>query len=166
MSDVPDAIAAAAAVRQDQRQAHLPGLVFPGEFVTINSEDKTVRAVALIMAVRDDYVEIRLCSNETEQATSIDIVVPASPPVRPYRLLVQGELFGPVWRSQVGDHKGVALGYELERVRNLLADNGIEGDGLVLAGPRDGRWQFKQRELQRLLRFVAPCRAELLERVL
>jgi hypothetical protein len=108
-------------------------------------------------------VTVQLTTNETEQATDLDLLIPAGDAGAPFSLVVQSELYGPLFTDQLGGAVGQLDERQLDAVKNALMSDGESLDdfatGAPFAGPDDPRRAFKEQELTDLQALVAECRS-------
>ena len=107
-------------------------------------------------------LSILLATNRTEMATDLDAVVDHTNSSAPYDLLIQGELYGPIFAEQLDGRVGsITADAALALARALDTDGeSLKGFdvGLPLGGVDDPRRSFKDEELVELMHLVAPCR--------
>lgn len=165
---IPAELMAAAA---QHRRAHLPrcwsipALVTPGEIAI--AQAGTLRSHVIVRDVHEHegrrYANVTICDNIIEMATDLDLIVPGHVN-RPYRLVAYAELYAQVWDDQLVEHLGMLTDAELEGLRGALATDGeslddLEHGLLPLAGPFDGRWQYRHKMLYEV---VMPLREDCL----
>lgn len=136
----------------------------PGELAIAATEDLQLRRVVLVTSSReaDRTLSIVLASNRTEMATDFDAVVTPETSSAPYDLVVQGELYGPIFEEQLDWRVG-----ELDTTTTSALAHALDSDGesLVglsvgtpLGGADDPRRSFKDSELDELTQLVSSCR--------
>ena len=131
--------------------------------------DECVERLALVLGVNDrrDFTEIMFVHPYVELATGTDLVVPSEHSRLAYQVVVETDVRGVVWLTQVGQLVGVLNRTALEAVgavalredpasRSLVA-------GLPLRGRFDQRWDFKAAEGSALRILAAECTASLLD---
>lgn len=167
MSEMPEALRAAVAAHQTKRRPMLPvegpADIRAGDLVLVNpdvgsAEARSIWHVGKVHTEPFPYFVGNLAHNATEMATEADWITH----VLPYRLVIQGELYGTIDISQV---VGV-LGHAGPHRSHLWDLDGHDECGrrfLPLQGPADPRWQFKHDELERLNEFVLETRGRLLD---
>ncbi|MCY4495126.1 MAG: hypothetical protein OXB92_14870 [Acidimicrobiaceae bacterium] len=138
-------------------------------FVQAPQEGERVERLALVLRVDDrrEFAEIVLVHPYVELAAGTDLVVPPEHSRVPYRVVVETDVRGVVWLTQIGPPVGtldqlalealgaVSLG-EAPAPRSLLV-------GLPLRGRFDRRWDFKAAEGSALRTLAADCTASLLD---
>lgn len=121
------------------------------------------RLVAVLRAdERTKTVMIHLVTNETEQATDLDLIVRAGEADAPFDVVIQSELYAPLFTDQVRGVVGHLDEDRLRAIESALVTDGesLEGfaTGSVLAGPEDPRRAFKEQELTDLRELAGECR--------
>jgi hypothetical protein len=120
-------------------------------FVIVVSRDETTRTLA-----------IHLATNEVEQATDLDLIVDPERGL-PFHLVLQGELYGPVFEEQLD---GIATRFGIDVTDAVAAALVSDGESLSnyrsgqpLGDASDPRREFKKQELDDLEKLVAKCRS-------
>lgn len=108
-----------------------------------------------VWRVDGDVAVVMLVHTAIELACGTDFVVPAAVSGAPYAVVVESDLQGVVWVSQVGDLVGRV---EPGLIGREEAESGV-CRGLDLAGPADPRWAFKGEEGVEFRRLTGPARA-------
>ena len=122
------------------------------------------RCIGLITHIDDENetISIALTSNEIEMATDIDLIVSSDDTKLPFSLLMEAELYGPIFSEQIVGIVGNIGKMEFDSFRNSLLTDGesIENFniGLPLSGPHDQRRLFKHSEFERLQPYVEYAR--------
>ena len=134
-----------------------------GELAIAESPDGTRRRVVLVTAVdRFGVGHVLLATNAVDQATDLDLVVTSAESGASYDLLVQAELYGPVFVDQLDGLIGSCDANTVDALRHALDTDGASLSGMrvgsPLGGPTDPRRRFKERELEELQEIVAVCR--------
>lgn len=95
-------------------------------------------------------------------ATDLDAIVRPEESGAPYDLLVQGELYGPIFEEQLDGRVGQLDGAATQALAQALDSDGASLDGrevgLPLGGVDDPRRAFKDDELDELMQLIAACR--------
>lgn len=136
----------------------------PGALVVASSSDLRRRRVVLVTAADDatKTLNVLLASNRSEMATDLDLIVRADESGAPYDLVVQAELYGPIFQEQLDRHVGEIDAEATQDVAHALDSDGesLAGRevGMPLGGLDDPRRAFKGNELEELLDLVAACR--------
>ena len=138
-----------------------------GELVVAESPEGTRRRVVLVTAADSAGVaHVLLASNMIDQATDLDLIVTSPDSGASYDLVVQAELYGPVFIEQLDAVVGSCDAAAVDALRAALRSDGasLEGlrIGLPLGGPIDPRRRFKEQELAELQEIVSACRRWLL----
>jgi hypothetical protein len=114
------------------------------------------------------FAEVALVHPYAELATSADAVVPGVLVGTPYTVVVQTDLRGVVWLSQIGRPPVGRIGCgTLETISDLLRDGWRESSGVMIGtrlyGPHDRRWPFKESEGRALDLLTSGCAASHLQ---
>ena len=131
--------------------------------------DERVERLALVLRVDEhrDYAEIMFVHPYAELATGTDLVVPSEHSRVAYRLVVETDVRGVVWLTQVEALVGVLDETALEAVGAVALGENSASRGLVagfpLRGRFDRRWEFKAAEGSGLRNLAAECTASLLD---
>ena len=131
--------------------------------------DERVERLALVVRVdkRREFAEIMFVHPYAELATGTDIVVPAEHSRVAYQVVVETDVRGVVWLTQVGPLVGVLDRTALEAVRTVALGEDPASHSLVaglpLRGRFDQRWDFKAAEGSTLRILAAECTASLLD---
>ena len=131
--------------------------------------DERVERLALVLRVdeRRDYAEIMFVHPYAELATGTDLVVPSEHSRVAYRVVVETDVRGVVWLTQVGPLVGILDQTALEAVGAVaLGEDPAPRSlvvGLPLRGRFDRRWDFKATEGSTLRILAADCTASLLD---
>lgn len=135
-----------------------------GELAVLAGGDGALRRLVLVVQ-RDDETAtamIHLASTEIEAATDLDLKVGASDGPTPFDLMIEGELYGPVFVDQLTSAIGHLRDDQTLGVSTALITDGESLDGhtvgLPLGGPNDPRRIFKANELRELDSLVSVCR--------
>lgn len=110
--------------------------------------------------------EVTLVHPYAEIATDCDLVIPRGLLDVPYDLVIQSDLIGHVWRSDLGvniSHVPASV-VEWYFTRVPPADMPPAHVGHALAGSLDARWAFKVHEGDEIEALSANCTAALLKR--
>ena len=139
----------------------------PGELAVAEALDGSRRRVVLVTASDENGVrQVLLASNALDQATDLDLVVQSAESGAQYDLMIQTELYGPVFVEQLDRLVGRCGSAATEAIRSALPTDGdsLHGwsAGIPLGGPDDPRRRFKEDELLELREIVATCRRWLL----
>lgn len=134
-----------------------------GELAVAESTDGATRRVVLLAGTDARGIgQILLASNALDQATDLDLIVEPAESGAPYELMIQAELYGPVFIEQLDRLVGRCSSQTTEAVRSALRTDGesLEGRtvGLPLGGVDDPRRRFKEDELVELQAIVSTCR--------
>ena len=128
-----------------------------------------VPQLVLILRVdeRQEFAEIMFVHPYAELATGTDLVVPAEYATVPYQVVMETDVRGVVWLTQVGPLVGVLGRTVLEAVGAVALGEEPESRvlvaGLPLRGRFDQRWDFKAAEGSALRILAAECIASLLD---
>lgn len=124
------------------------------------------RRIVLVAAIYEDTgaATVVLAHSSPEMATSADAVIGPSMSGAPYPVVVQTDLVGCVWQSQLGRRVGCI---DPTSVQAAVSSGNAVGE--VIAGPplssvADPRWAFKSAEGRALRCLIANATAALLER--
>ena len=131
------------------------------------------RRVALVACAgpSEETAQVWLVHTAAELATGWDAVVAASAASAPYVVVVQTDLRGVVWTSQLGRCVGRLDDRAFDAVKAVAARAaGCEASahdervwyGSEMCGPIDGRWVFKAAEGDVLRRLAGDCTETLL----
>lgn len=135
-----------------------------GQLAVAESLDRRHRRVVLVTGTEETVktLNILLASNRTEMATDLDAIVGREASSASYDLLLQGELYGPIFAEQLDGLVGSITPDAARALARALDTDGasLEGFdvGLPLGGIDDPRRSFKDEELEDLMRLVASCR--------
>ena len=174
-----DVVAAIAARRQTppplKSESRRWGSVAVGDLRIIEGVGPrlTDRRVALVACAgpSKETVQVWLVHTAAELATGRDAVVAASAASAPYVVVVQTDLRGVVWASQLGRCVGRLDDRAFDAVKAVAARAaGYEASahdervwcGSEMCGPIDVRWVFKAAEGDVLRRLVGDCTETLL----
>jgi hypothetical protein len=155
----------------------------PGEIRVASHPDVGVRFL-LITHVDDEspFALGVLLSEEIENRTDVDLMLPSHLTGLEFDLLAQADLEGPVWFEQLGEAAGSPvqdvfvealaavrdeddrLDYVLKEVERASAGTLRAGVGTPVTGPSDPRWEWKEAELDVLQALTGDCMAALEER--
>lgn len=123
------------------------------------------RLVLVVAANGSESVQVTLVHAEPEMATSRDLVIPQGCLGLPYDLVIQTDLGGVVWRTDLGQRVG--------HLPQALIDAYFSCDlpaeipqvyvGTALAGSLDARWSFKEQEGDEIEALSADCTATILD---
>ena len=131
--------------------------------------DERVERLVLVLRVdgRRDFAEIMFAHPYVELATGTDLVVPAEHSRLAYQVVVETDVRGVVWLTQVGPLVGVLDQTALEAVGAVALGEDPASRSLVagppLRGRFDQRWDFKAAEGSTLRILAAECTASLLD---
>ena len=131
--------------------------------------DEPVERLVLVLRVDDrrDFTEIMFAHPYAELATGTDLVVPAEHSGLAYQVVVETDVRGVVWLTQVGPLVGVLNQTALESVGAVALGEDPASrtlvTGLPLRGRFDQRWDFKAAEGSALRTLAADCTASLLD---
>ena len=130
--------------------------------------DEAAAALVLVTGVDEatQSVEVTLLSPDLEFGSSLDLVLTGDEIGRGYDLLVESDVFGYVWASQLDRWIGRVDAGLLAALGGLRA-GGVVGravGGPAVVGRSDPRWEFKQQELRRLQILSADCTSALVGR--
>ena len=131
--------------------------------------DERVERLALVLGVDDrrDFAEIMFVHPYAELATGTDLVVPSEHSRVAYRVVVETDVRGVVWLTQLGSLIGVLDRTALEAVGAVALGEDPAWRSLVagppLRGRFDQRWDFKAAEGSALRILAAECTASLLD---
>ncbi len=131
--------------------------------------DERVERLALVLGVDDrrEFAEIMFVHPYAELATGTDLVVPSEHSRVAYRVVVETDVRGVVWLTQVGPLIGVLDRTAFEAVGAVALGEHPESRSLVagppLRGRFDQRWDFKAAEGSALRTLAADCTASLLD---
>lgn len=145
-------------------RARVPTDGGPGALAIASSSDLRRRRVVLVTATDDATrtVNVLLASNRTEMATDLDLIVRTDESGAPYDLVVQAELYGPIFQEQLDGQVGEIDAAATQAVTDALDTDGESLDGrevgMPLGGLDDPRRAFKDHELGELMDLVAACR--------
>ena len=134
-----------------------------GEIAVVETPDGSARRVVLV-ATSDEVgiCTVLLASNMLDQATDIDVLVRSEESGAPYDLMLQAELYGPVFREQLDRLVGQCAPDATSAITLALRTDGesLAGreTGTPLGGLDDPRRRFKEEELGELLPIVSTCR--------
>ena len=143
---------------------HVRALGSIGELAVAESLGGGLRRVVLVTGADESTrtLNIVMATNQIEAATDLDVVVDRNNSGARYDLVVEGELYGPIFSEQLDDLVGFAGVGLAQAVANALKTDGdslAEFDvGLPLAGTEDPRRSFKESELLDLTELVSSCR--------
>lgn len=124
-----------------------------------------VRRVVLVSAINEEtkIAQVHLATNLIEAATDLDLIVPPQASGYPVPLVVQAELYGPVFVEQIANTYGRLDARTLDAFRSALYSDGasLEGwqVGFPLRSDGDVRRVFKESELDTLYVLVESCRS-------
>lgn len=136
----------------------------PGALAVATSADLRRRRVVLVTAAdgATKTLNVLLASNRIEMATDLDVIVRPEESGAPYDLVVQGELYGPIFQEQLDGHVGHIDTAATRALAHALDSDGESLDGrevgTPLGGVDDPRRVFKDNELEELMDLVATCR--------
>ena len=131
--------------------------------------EERVERLALVVRVDKcrEFAEIMFVHPYAELATGTDLVVPAEHSTVAYQLVVETDVRGVVWLTELGPRAGVLDHTALEAVGAVaLGENPASRSlvaGVPLRGRFDRRWEFKAAEGSALRILAAECTAWLLE---
>ena len=132
-------------------------------------EGERVERLALVVRVdkRREFAEIMFVHPYAELATGTDLVVPSEHSTVAYQLVVETDVRGVVWLTELGPRAGVLDHTALEAVGAVAlgrdpASRGL-ATGLPLRGRFDRRWDFKAAEGSALRTLAADGTASLLD---
>lgn len=107
-------------------------------------------------------VTIQLASEMVEAASDLDMVLSPAESELPFALVIQTELYGPVFLEQLQFRLGQLTEEQRIAVSEALISDGESlegfGRGIPLAGPDDPRRAYKENELDDLEGLVEDCR--------
>ena len=132
-------------------------------------EEERVERLALVVRVDKcrEFAEIMFVHAYAELATGTDLVVPAEHSTVAYQLVVETDVRGVVWLTELGPRAGVLDHTALEAVGAVaLGENPASRSlvaGVPLRGRFDQRWDFKAAEGSALRTLAADCTASLLD---
>lgn len=124
-----------------------------------------VRRIVVVSGVDEDtkVAYIHLATNLIEAATDLDLIVPPDASGYPVPLVIQAELYGPVFIEQLVRAYGCLDSHTLDAFCSALYSDGasLEGRhvGLPLRTEGDARRGFKESELDALDVLVESCRS-------
>ncbi len=128
-----------------------------------------VERLVLVLRVdgRRDFAEIVFAHPYVELATGADLVVPSEHSRVAYQVVVETDVRGVVWLTQVGSLIGVLDRTALEAVGAVALGEDPASRSLVVGPPLRGRfdqrWDFKAAEGSALRILAAECTASLLD---
>lgn len=131
--------------------------------------DERVERLVLVLGVDDrrEFAEIMFVHPYPELATGSDVVVPSERSRVAYQIVVETDVRGVVWLTQLGSRLGVLEQTALEAVGEVaFGEHPAQFDlvaGLPLRGRFDRRWDFKATEGAELRTLAADCTAVLLD---
>jgi len=158
----------------------LPCQIIEGDLRAIEASphlppDRRIVFVRRVDSVRE-FAEVMLTHSATELATDCDVIVPADVASAPFDLVVQTDLRGAVWTSQLTtrighlEHAVMSAVWTVGRYANAgdisAARNACMPAlslGTQLAGSLDRRWRFKESEGDVLRALAADCTEALLD---
>ena len=126
------------------------------------------RRIALVIATGefDGAATVMLAHSCSEMATSADAVIGTAGSGIPYHVVVQTDLGGCVWKSQIGPLIGrigpASVQAAVSRGHDHISEDAATG--LPLTSTADGRWAFKAAEGRVLRGLSADATATLLDR--
>lgn len=144
----------------DRPAAARPGELWVAHAGVGTGKMNTIARIVAVLAVGTgtETVTVQLATNETEQATDLDLIVPAHHAGAPFALAVQAEVYGPLFAGQLGVKIGKLGEAEVRALSGALLSDGESLDGfptgLPLAGLNDPRRRFKAQELAELSALV------------
>lgn len=185
MTDVPAVVTSALARRDavrmpEARGTVLPDRVFEGDLRVIRSlsHRPTDHRIGLVLRVdsANDFVEVLLAHTAPELATDRDVILPSNVTSAPYDAIVQTDLRGAVWTTQLDKRVGHLAELALASVK-AVDNSSMAGEhpmisaapmaelhtGIPLAGPLDRRWSFKESEGAALRALASDCTEALLD---
>jgi hypothetical protein len=109
-----------------------------------------------------------LVSPDTDFGGDRDLLLGPTETGLPYDVLVQAELVGYAWTTQLDTVYSVLDDRWVDAVQQLQVDDGGTPEPDLRAGPpivnaTDARWQFKLTELSRLQSLTGPCTEQLID---
>jgi len=131
---------------------------------SVSCSDHALKRIVTVIGKNDEAetVDILLVSNEIENATDLDLIVTPDSTGIPYTVMIQSELYGPVFSDQLIANVGSIDDDLREAVATALTSDGESLDGhetgLPLGGFSDPRRVFKVNELEDLEQLVSSCR--------
>jgi hypothetical protein len=139
-----------------------------GDLRIISSYEQTSDArLGLVLQVNPIFVEMALVHPYYELATSKDAVISSALCGTSYDIVIQNDLRGVVWISQVGQLIGHLSDNHLETISDVLESIQPQSEdiriGIPLMGEHDRRWSFKASEGKALDSFTTDCSTQLLE---
>ena len=185
MTDLPAVVTSAFAERDAARMPEargtvLPDQVFEGDLRVIRSlsHRPTDRRIGLVLRVdsANEFAEILLVHTAPELATDRDVIIPSNETSAPYDAVVQTDLRGVVWTTQLDKRVGHLAELALASVK-AVDNSSMAGEhpmisaapmaelhtGIPLAGPLDRRWSFKESEGAALRALASDCTDALLD---
>lgn len=133
------------------------GDVVEGDVVLIEqSPPGGPRQMAVVTWVdpEEQIIGVVLVSNELEQATDLDVVVTGEEARAPFDLLLEAELYGPIFTEQVVGRVGRVARPVVDALNSSISTDGesVQGyqGGPPLAGADDPRRRFKSEQLPTL----------------
>jgi hypothetical protein len=141
------------------------GIKCRGDIRLVTGDDD-IRRLCMIIGAIDDYSNefaIMLCSNEVECGADCDFVIEPHETGLPYKLIVETDLVGMVYRHQLGPRIGGVSGKIFQRLKPIH-EGGRYAAGIPCRDARDGRWQWKLDELSELDKLTAQFWRDWLER--
>jgi len=132
--------------------------------IAVAGEGRLPRRVVAVVGLDESTktLVVHLTTNVVESATDLDLIVEKAESGPPCDLVLQGELYGPVFTEQLQDTVGrIEESYRSAISQAVITDGEslIEfHTGLPLGSPGDPRRRFKERELDDLEGLVEECR--------
>ena len=144
--------------------------ILRGQICVTHGHQSADRAQRLVLVLgvdeRREFAEIMFVHPYTELATGTDLVVPTERSSVAYQVVVETDVRGVIWSTQLGPLIGVLERTALEAVGAVaLGEHPAQPDlvsGLPLRGRFDRRWDFKAAEGSALRILAAECTASLL----
>lgn len=176
LADVPEAVVSALARRRAARspethQPKMPAQAVEGDLRTIGpaAHSQADQRLGLVLRVdtAGEFAEVLLVHTAPEMATDRDLILGPDEASAPYSTVVQADLRGAVWLSQLGERLGYMAEVPLavaEVASGAPGSPARQAHGIPLAGPLDQRWRFKASEGVALRALAADCTEALLGR--
>ena len=118
------------------------------------------RCIGMVTGVdtENEVILVHLASNDLAGATDLDAVVSGLAVGLPFDLLVEGEVYGPIFTEQVASVFGRVEVRLADAISSSVVSDGYSlvgrAAGLPLGGDRDPRRAFKRFELERFEPFI------------